>query len=227
MKLKRNGFAVTALLGLLTIVVVPRANATAELVLSDGTTTVTVTDGGVGDLCAAANCVTFSGAVGNWNINVTTGDDKAASAPLLMDLNSIDHHNALDSTTLTIDFTDNGFTPASTGFDLQIGGTIGAGGTLSSQFFGGNSNTLLDKSTQLGATMNFTAGAFSGTQGVSTSTVNPYSLTEQVQLSFGAAAGQTSFDYSVGQVPEPGSVVLFGSVLLFAVGAIRRKTVRG
>src|SRR2546426_14659 len=51
----------------------PSAFATAELKLTSGLSSVDILDGGVGDICLAADCVTFSGPVGSWTINVTTG----------------------------------------------------------------------------------------------------------------------------------------------------------
>jgi len=208
-------------------VAAPRASATAELILSDGIAADTQTVAGT---CTAAGCVaSFNGAVGSWNINVTTGTSDLTGNQPIMDLNSIDHHNASSSpSTLTLTWTATDFAPAQNGWALNIGGTIGSNGTLTASLYGGTSNNQLDESQQLGSTLSFSNPpiAFSGGENAFLNglSVSPYSLTEVATITFGKSAGQASFDYSVDAIPEPAGVLLLGSAILFTVSMVRRKT---
>ena len=70
----------------------PQANATLQLTLSSGGTTVTIDDFDVFpdpiDSCPLANCITWVGVVGNWSLNVSTG---VAGTNPLMHLNRRTH----------------------------------------------------------------------------------------------------------------------------------------
>ena len=66
------GFMLAAA-GVLAFLCAPHANATMQIKLTNGASSVTITDGGAGDSCAIANCVTFNGTLGNYLINVSTG----------------------------------------------------------------------------------------------------------------------------------------------------------
>jgi hypothetical protein len=209
--------------GAMAFVATPRASANAELILSDGIAadTVTVTSANCG-----AGCYLFNGTVGSWNINVTTGTTNPGQSPEI-DLNSINHHNAGTASTLTIEFSANGYTPAVPGFQLNVGGTVSANGTVTSSLYGGTTNTLGDLSNQIGTTLSFSNPpiSFSGSESAYLASLssNPYALTEVATISFGASAGQASFDYSVDAIPEPAGVLLLGSVMLLTVSVIRRR----
>jgi hypothetical protein len=212
--------------GVLAFVATPRASATAELFLDDGQGhTATVVAVSCGGTCETA---TFNGGLGSWNINVTTGTADPSGQPI-MDLNSIDHHNAsATSSTLKIEWSDNGLIlPSNTGLQLNIGGTVGAHGTVTASLYGGSSNTLLDTSNQLGTTMSFTNPpiSFGGSETAffASAPPSPFSLTEVATITFGTFAGQASFDYSVDTVPEPAGVLLLGSAILLTVSVVRRK----
>ena len=216
----------TLSIGFIASITMPLASATPELILSDGnghTATVLATSCG-----ASCDVATFNGSLGDWNINVTTGTSTPGQAPQ-MDLNSIDHHNlSATASTLTIEWSDNAFTPATSGFQLNVGGTVGAHGTVTAALYGGTSDTEFDLSHQIGTTLSFTNPpiSFSGTETAYLSglSVSPYALTEVATISFGRAAGQASFDYSVDTVPEPAAVLLLGTVMLLTVSVVRRKT---
>lgn len=220
-------------IGAMAFVAVPRASATAELFLSDGLGhTALVVATSCGGACAMAS---FNGALGDWNINVTTGTADPTSQPI-MDLNTIDHHNASAvASTLTIAWTNDTFVPTNPavpqGFQLNIGGTVGAHGTVTASLFGGNSDTLFDTSNQIGSTLTFTNPpiSFGGTEDAYLSSVspNPFSLTEVATITFGKFAGQGSFDYSVDAIPEPAGILLLGTVMLFTVTLVRRKIAAG
>src|SRR5262245_12774628 len=82
------------------------AYATPMLRISDGSSTITITDGGGTDANATSGVVTFIGSIGNWTLNVTTGISFSPNGKL--DLNSIDGSSAAGGT-LTLLLTDTGF----------------------------------------------------------------------------------------------------------------------
>jgi hypothetical protein len=168
------------------------ARASLVLTLTDGITTSTITDGGAGDLCASAGCVTFSGIIGVWNINVTTGIT-ALAAPGLMDLNSVD--NATAAGTLIITLTGTGFSYSGPAI-LSLGGTQD-NGTI----------TYSAAGTTLGP-LSGSPFAAKGGGSISSSTI-----TEVVTLTR-TAAGLTSFDANLASIPEPASLTLLGMGLL-------------
>jgi len=226
MRLRLRGFAFIGVVGALALASAPGAYATLELRLSDsaGGAPVDVFDG------CGPGCVSYNGAVGGWNINITSGTSADGQSPI-MDLNSIDHHNASKTASvLTIELSDNGFATTAPQFSLNIGGTVGPNGTLTAALFGATSDTKFDLSNQIGTTMTFTnpptATHFSEGETGNAGTVYPYALTEVATITFGKRVGQASFDFSIDAIPEPTGVVLLGGVLLATVGAIRRKARR-
>lgn len=122
----------------------PAAQALPQLELSDGITTVTITDGGAGDISGEAGVIVFHGAVGAFTINVTTGITKpvlgSASQPVL-DLNSIDVTGTTGAT-LTIKFSETDFisTGSSVNFLAAVGGVTA--GTVSFDYFASETNTI-------------------------------------------------------------------------------------
>ena len=106
--MKRNFLKVGGFLALATVVALGTA-ATAEagvaLRLTQGMTVVTVNDDGAGDLAGGdPDTIIFSGAVGVFNLNVTTGLVLPDTIlPEIMHLNSIDQSQGAG--TLTIEFT--------------------------------------------------------------------------------------------------------------------------
>jgi len=197
------------------------ASATVSISLTNGASTVSVADGGAGDACPIVDCVTFAGTLGNYLINVSTGISQNGTNPFL-DLNSINTTRISNAGLLTISTSQNGYTAGGPQFNFQVGGTSSLGGNVSFSAYGGNSDTLFDTSSQIGSTLNFGSSPFAGTTSGVGNTVNPYSLTIMAILT-GVNAGSASFDAAIDAVPEPASVALLGSVLLFSAGAVRRK----
>jgi hypothetical protein len=126
--------------------------------------TVTVRDGGTGDVNPATGAVTFVGSLDDFRINVTTGLSKpdigSATAPQI-DLDSV-NVTSEDGGKLTLRVTDTDFIGNGIGtFLSQIGGTQGGGGTLSFKTFLDCGNTPFGTGTSL-ASLNFSNTPFSG-----------------------------------------------------------------
>ncbi len=197
---------------------VQSVNAIPTLTLSDGTTTIVVTDGSALDSNTLAGAVTFNGALGtNFILNVSTGLTKpltgSASAPSI-DLNSVDF--ATGAGTLTISFSETGFTAFPGILTGDVGGTVGAGGSLT--------NIVMQNGLDLVTNGPFGPGAFSGSGSAALIDGAPYSLTQTAILTFGAGGGMTSFNAAgtVVGVPDGGMTLTMLGIGLLVVGAAGR-----
>ena len=204
-----------------------------ELELTDGTNTALIDSGGVLHLTGAAagsatvgsGVYTFNGSVGNYNVNVSTGE----GSPLLpmgnLDLNSVDTATGGASGPLKIWWSENGLTTTFGGWLMQWGGTLstGAGGNVSDTGYESNSNAFFATTNTIGTIGPQGSGVVGGTVGGPVAGVtSPYSLSELISLN---GVGNTNYsgDASLAPVPEPASVVLFGGVVLAIATTLRRK----
>jgi hypothetical protein len=197
---------------------VQSVNAIPTLTLSDGINPpIVVTDGSALDSNTLAGAVTFNGSLGTFILNVSTGLTKplagSASAPSI-DLNSVDFSTAAG--TLTITFTEDGFTAFPGTLTGAVGGTVGTGGSLT--------NIVMQNALNLVTNGPFGPGPFSGSGSAALIDGAPYSLTQTAILTFGARGGSTSFDAmgSVPSVPDGGTTATMLGIGLLAVGAARR-----
>ncbi len=206
--------------GAMALMLAPQANATVQITLTNGSSSVTVADGSAGDTCPAADCVTYNGPIGNYLINASTGISQSNNNPFL-DLSSVNLALGAHAGLLTITTSNTGYTMTTPQFQFEVGGTSSLGGLVSFAAYGGNSNGIFDTSHQIGL-ISFPGSPFSGSVTSAGNTVNPYSLTIVASLN-GGTAGSASFDAAINAVPEPASMALLGAVLLFTGSAIRRK----
>jgi hypothetical protein len=209
------------------------ANAEAGFVLevSDGSSTVTISDNGIGDAAGNAGTILWAGGVGNFFLNVITGDSK----PILV--NSMNLNYSVRSTglggTLTLKLTDTSFS-AGSGAHSFIAADIG-GGVLGSttryrtysdagnaEF--GLTNLLFDSGTLAPPPAAQAAAGNGSVIG------NPFSLTQVIEITHAGAQGNTAVTISSGDarvsVPEPGSMLLLGAGLLGFAASIRRRAAK-
>jgi hypothetical protein len=198
---------------------VPMANAGAILTLSSGGKSVTIGDGTARDLDPDAGVVTWIGSIGNWSVNVTSGETypiEGTTANPQMDLDSLDNYTGTKPfQALTITFTDTGYTGLGS-LLAAIGGTLPKGWTLSD---------TVTENTKVAASDSFTTkgpGVFFGADfngGIVAPT--PYSLTETIVIT-PTAAGVASFDANL-SVPDGGATLAMLSSALVCIGSFRTK----
>lgn len=198
------------------------SHATLMLQVSDGINTQSVSDLG------STGAVTFSGGIGAFGFNVTTG----VSTPMIgtnlhpiLDLNSIDITSAQSNGgTLTFKLTDTDYLGGSgiVHFLNAIGGTLsGLGSSYSVSTFMDCSNTAFGQGTALTA-QSFSGSSFSGNQDAYVNSCGGnYSLTQLATLHL-SGGSIFSGDSSLA-VPEPSTLALFGVGLLGLGMAMRRK----
>lgn len=196
------------------------AYAIPTLTIFDGTTTLTILDGGPGDSAAPAGAVTFVGSIGNWTITVDTGLTTPALGSATnpeLDL-SFSATSSVAGGTLSVKFSDNGYSAVG-GVTSQIGGTVatGAGSSVSS-IVAVNDVALINSGP-------FSSGAFSNTSFGSTSLSASDVLSLEVDVVNAAGATRTSSGDFYVSVPDGGTTaVLLGLGLVgMSVAAVRRK----
>jgi len=225
-KLKKQIVA-SAALGLFALCASPAAFGVAELMISDGTTTVTVKDNAVGDDSPATGFISYTG-IGvftGWNVVLNTDLTKplsgTAASPSL-DVNWSATHTS-GSSNLTMWFSDTDFTgpiPTSA-FLAGHGGSLT--GTLAFTTYLDNTNVAFGTGTLLTSSV-----YMDGQSGIATSptvfTVSPYSLTEKLTLTPGAVIpGDNSGDASLMPAADGGYTSALLGIAILGVAAVRRK----
>ena len=163
--------------------------------------------------------ISYSGAIGVFTVNITTGISKPAITGLqLLDLNSIDVSGGAGDLIFKLTDTDYvGSPPALTG--LFGGTTIGS---VDFDFLYDENNTEFGGTSFFDPAVTTTADFSGAGTGIPGSPSASYSLTIIAELSH-SGSGVSSFDAEIRAVPVPAAVWLFGSGLLGLVGMARRK----
>ena len=203
------------------VAAMPTAYGVGTMSLSDGGTTVTITDNGLGDSNPVIGAVTYVGAVGgNWLVNITTGLSKpvvgSATVPK-MDLNSVNATSG-GAGTLTIKWSDDNFGPlGSESFQSSAGGTaLAPGASVTVNTYGDTGNAIFgNDGTTAQSSQTFNSVPFAGAVAAPQGGPLPasYSLTMEAVIVH-TANGSSGFNAVLQAVPDGGStLMLFGSAL--------------
>jgi hypothetical protein len=200
------------------------AQAALILRLTSGADSITITDGGVGDVNPNAGVITFIGSVGTFLLNVTTGTSTPSTAS--MDLNSV-NVSSTSGGTLLIELTDTDFLATGDGtLRGDVGGTTQ--GAVQFWAYKCESNEAFctsgsDAAIHLGP---FSSGPFSGSETDGHGPLDPYSMTLVAEIAH-TGTQVTTFDFQVQNIPEPAILVLFGLGLGAMAWAGRRRRAKG
>jgi hypothetical protein len=217
--------------GLASLMLAPAAHAvpTLAMTLDDGVNpAITLVD------TTHLGFLNFTGSLGAFTINVSTGTGVGSLNPLgdgLIDLNSINISSSISGGTLTIKLTEYDLVEPTglTLFQSAIGGTVGSIGkppsTLTFNTFMDNTNTAFGTATALASQIFSGSGSAFSYQSANPGTIaGPYS--ETVVVSITAPAGSTSsFDGLLSPAPEPTSMAALGAGLVI-MGLVARRRAR-
>ena len=207
------------------------ANPVLRLSTSQGFTQ-TVADGDPGpsgDINPLAGAITFSGPLGAWFLNVTTGLGSAiyGGQPHL-DLNSVNVSSfgtggAPSSGSITLELSEQNLTLGSAAqlvnFLGQIGGTTA--GNVTWSLFVDDGNALFGTSTLIGTGVSG-GSPFAGSASALAAIEDTFSMTLRVVINHADGIRTTSFDFEAFVVPEPGTLLLLGMGTL-ALAFYRRR----
>jgi hypothetical protein len=220
----------TVAMGIVAVVAMSAPTADAALALrvaENGGAFTTITDGGLGDSSVVAGVINYAAPAGLWTVNVDVGSTSPplAPPPPHMDLSFIAISNAA-STSLDIQFTENGFSAAFPSFlNLQNGFTVGAGMMLTYSVYQDTSNAMFGMGggpiftcSQIGAVGNCGPGILSAPIAVS----GAYSVTQAIHLTNTLPGSVASGDAEL-QIPEPSVLALFGLGMLGIGATVRRR----
>lgn len=179
--------------------------------INDNAAPVIVYDGTGSDLNGVDGVITFSGAVGVFNVNVTTGVSKPVVGPARLDLNSIDVSGSAG--TLVLGISDTDFTLPATAFNAAFGGTTD--GTVEFSFLYDENNTEFGGPSFVSEGYSATQAnsAFSSNQTGSVTADTLYSLSIMAEISHGDGFKATSFNAGITPVPAPAALLLFGTAI--------------
>jgi len=221
MKVVRN-FALLGLVAAGALLANPSpAHAAFTLTLQEtGFGPITITDNGAGDVSGASGVITFSGAFGDFFVQVSTGSSNSAGGtePAQLTINSLSITGA-SSSALTITLTDTGFTAPTTSqvelrsqlstTQLPLGTTVTFTSSLN-----GSAGTPLTLTT-VGGTTGLDIKALGGT---------PFTLSNVTTFNLTAAGTVQATGITTATSPEPATVAMVATALpILGLGYWRRR----
>ena len=238
-----------SLIGLFSLLLAPATGfGAARLSLDDGGGAIIIFDEGAGDAFAGAGTVTFLGAIGVWNVNITSGLTNPTlpaggpPPPAVMDVSTV--NTSSSGGMMTIMFTDDGtasgtvctgcplpsfgslfgppYPTTPIGVTASIGGTSAATSTITFDTYIGAAPFAM--TTLITSTGSLSGPAFGTTIGSTVTFTAATDWVTQVLTITHTAAGDTSFDARL-SIPEPTTLSILG-IGLAAVGLINRRRER-
>jgi hypothetical protein len=202
-----------------------QAEAVLTLRLSDGSTTVTISDDESADLLLGPG-VQFTGSVGNFFLNLTAGFNQGTSQFPYLDLFNW-NVSSFGGGTLEVMLTETGFSGSDPFLSVtQIGGTTG--GSVSFATYADLNDTPFGLGTPVASLGPYT-GAFSGSTLGWIVPDASYSLTLVTTITHPGSTSPvaTSFNAEL-KVAQPATLILLGSAFvgISALGAATRRRVR-
>ena len=192
-----------------------------DVVLADDSLPGSLTDSGLVistfDQIGSPGVLSYSGAVGAFTVNVTTGVSYPLIGPGRLDLNSIDVSG--EAGTLMVSLTNTDFTDIFSGYAVNYGGTTDGRvefefliDSLNGEFQGYSLFSKIIDNTGSGSS------AFSENYESNVSSSSLYSLSIIAEINHLGGGQITSFDASINPVPVPASIWLFltGSMVLLS-----------
>jgi hypothetical protein len=204
----------------------PLAMATPELTLVSGAAN-------SGAVLGSGSTVQYSNTNFNgWNVSIVFG---TSNSPNLQGVNGL---FGIDITSLTatctggncsanpldIFLSDNGFTqPVGVGGFTTTYSSTQTGGSTTQMAWESATNTFFAQTTAIGTVGPFTSSNHGSATGGGPAGPSPYSLTIEDIFNAGGSPASFSTDGNITSVPEPGAVVLFGTVLVLCASGLQRR----
>ncbi len=215
--------------------------ATATVEFKDGSDTITLLDNGTA-VCSNGNCSAW-GVLGDnnptvgtinliatafdgWSITYSGKSGSPSCSPggqCTTDTNITTQSSGAG--TLDTFFADSGFT-AEPGFTTSLTTSLDSAGTsVSSKFYAytGALDLGAPPSGQIGGTLSLSSGTGSTTGGGANPAGSPFDLQDAVVLTATGANQNFTVTSTIDAVPEPSSIMLFGTVLLGLGVVLRRR----